>query len=317
MTNVVFASNNKVHFPGCGTSQSYVDVARVPYSLTAGLLQAFGSPIFSPVVGDVTWTHVRFTTGASKYTVGRAIGLHDASGREVCRVEKHSGNTNLYKISVYDGVTRITSGYTTLPSTNVVDIKLTINAFTVAGELYIGGVLIQSAVIGVNAGNSGPPTQFVLGGGTSGSSGGTNYFSEIIVADGDTRNARVDLLRPVAAGAYSEWDGAVNTLADDDPTTGVSTIDPNKRQSVTLGVYGGSDTISNVVAVAATTRGANSPTQLNQFIRLSGVDYDQPAEDVAFGLEAQIIDYGINPATSVPWTAADLAAIEVGFQSLV
>lgn len=73
------------------------------------------------------------------------------------------------------------------------------------------------------------------------------YFSEVIISDSDTRNARLDLLRPVSAGAYENFDGPLSSLADDDPTTGMTTTLPDQSQSTILSDYAGANNISNVV----------------------------------------------------------------------
>lgn len=314
MANVVFASNNISHFPGTVAVASAFDAARVPYAIRAYYGQLHGGPAFTKVTGDVTWLHFRLDPNTSTYDASTILQMWDETNQIVFTIAKVD-NSGSAKLTVYngDGGINVNQNFGLTNTTLTYDLKITVSAFLVEVEIYMNGVTIASQSIGSNANGLLPPNRLVIGGG-GGSSG--CYFSEIIVADDDTRNARLDLLRPAAAGAYSEWGGSLAFLADDDATTGMITIDPNKRQSMSLTPYGGSSNISNVIAVSTTTRGQNSPTQLNHFVRLSGVDYDAAAHAVPFTFSTEITDWPINPATSLPWTAADVLASEIGFQSL-
>jgi len=100
------------------------------------------------------------------------------------------------------------------------DIKYTVTSLKIELKVYVNGTLGLTALLNSNPNNFVAPVAFSLGCAFTSSINDVQHISEIIVADGDTRNARLNLLRPISAGAYEQWGGTLASLADDDPTTG-------------------------------------------------------------------------------------------------
>lgn len=312
MANVVFASNNIAHWPGSVAVSGQHDATRVPYAIGLPYGAYIDGPEFTPVVGDESWVHFRYKAQNDRYDSGTVMKIWDGNGNILLDIYKRNPNYSC-DFTLYNGSQTVLNTFS-LGSTNYTyDFQFLIDAFGVQFKLYRNGTLMLTQTLGSNT-NRIAPGKISLGGGKSDS--GYTYFSEIFVADDDTRLGRLNLLRPSAAGAYSEWDGILANLADSSTETGMNTLLPDKRVSASLSAYAGTDGISNVIAISTTTRGQNSPTQLNHFVRMSAVDYDGPVHGVDFSFDTELTDWTINPATSLPWTIADLAAIEVGFQSL-
>ena len=116
--------------------------------------------------------------------------------------------------------------------------------------------------------------------------------------------------------AFSEWDGTIASLGDDDSATGIYTKVAGERHTMSLSAYTGAQNLSNLVSVSMTTRGLNSPSKIKHVIRQSGVNYDGPDIPLPNGLKYNIHDLPLNPATSLPWTSSDLSSIEVGVLSV-
>lgn len=328
MPNIVFASNNIAHFPNAnaGSVVGTFDNARVPYSIQAENDEELGSPVFTPVTGDTTWFNFRIYCHATVYNgANTMLRAYDTDDNVLFNIRKRPSVTSgQAQIQLFDGSTSQEVDLDTLltfKKINFVSVKYTQTNLGIELEVYINGQLAGTAEFFSNPNNYGNPVRFVIGcpftnGGLNGDDESKQPYSEIIVADGDTRNGRLDMLRPAAAGTFEEWEGSIGVLADDDTTTGMTTLTGGDKQTVTLSAYTGASNISNLVTISQTTRGQNSPTQLQHLVRLSGVDYPSAAKLIPFELAYQITDYNTNPATSLPWTASDLSAIETGFESV-
>lgn len=327
MPSIRFVSNNISHFPGSqpGSLGSSFDASRVPYSLGVTNYQTITSPTFAPVPGTVTWLHFRYMCEGTPYgqptgSSGILIQLVDALNRVVARVTRR----NLFYsqevvLTVFNGSTSIVVNGVVpmaLGKINTVDLAMTMTGALIKGDLYINGALAATAQFGSNPNSMGNPVRFSLSSAYSETLTQSGYFSEIIVADGDTRNARLNFLRPASGGAASQWDGLLGSMGDDDPTTGLYTTVANERHSFVPSPYIGAQNISNLVTVSQTARGLNSPANLQHYLRQGGVDYDSPSIPIGFDLQYNIVDLAQNPATSGPFTSTDIAALEVGIRSV-
>ena len=324
MTQMLFASNNISHWPGAdsGSIVGTYDSDRVPYSITLSNYEILNSPSFIPTTGDDTWFHFRLhrKTDVDSARGDTLLQGYDVNSNLLFNVSKKTNTSEMYpKLTLYDGATSVTVNSTlkfTLNKTNSIDVHYISTALGLEVRLYVNSALGATVIMGANTNSYSAPSSFSIGTGFTDVLSDTIAISEILVADSDTRNARLDLLRPVAGGAYGQWSGSLVDLADDDSTTGMTTVDPDLRQSVSLSTYTGASNISNFMIVSQTTRGQNSPTQLQHSIRLSGVDYDSANIAIPFVLQYNLTDYAINPATTLPWEGVDLSLIETGFKSI-
>lgn len=324
MPNILFASNNIAHWPGvlAGSVVGTFDSSRVPYALAMSNYEQINSPVHVTSTGDETWYHFRFYWSGLDYN--RADMLIQAyqpdSSNLAFVVTKDGGiSTGRTQIYLYDGntsITKVASLNLTQSKVNSVDVRYNANPLGLELDLFINGTLAANVSLASNPNSYVAPDRFSMGCAFTDNLTDKQYVSEIIVADADTRNARLDLLRPVAAGAYEQWGGLLSALADDDTTTGMTAISPSQRQTVTLEPYNGATNISNIVSVSQTTRGLNSPTKMRHTIRMGGVDYDSADIDLPYALEYSITDWKINPATSLPWDSSDLSGVETGFMSV-
>jgi hypothetical protein len=322
MPNILFASNNVSHFPNsaAGSQPNSFDSNRVPYGIGLTNFEVINSPVFAPSTGNETWFHFRmFTLRAGQYRNDELFAAYDDAGVKLFRLYK-TFNSGLDMTCVLnDGSNSLTeesSSNITLGKVNSIDIRYVAQPLGLTLDVYINSSLVSSQTFASNPNGYTAPGRFSIGTGFTEYDTSELTVSEIIVADGDTRNARLDLLRPTAAGAYEEWSGSLVALADDDTTTGMTTIAAEQKQTVTLTAYTGAANISNVVICSQTTRGQNSPENLAHMVRLSGVDYFSPTIPVDFPLQYNLTDYQINPATSLPWLGSDLSLVETGFKSI-
>ncbi len=325
MAKILFASNNTAHFIGSagGSVVGTFDSTRVPYSIDLQRGEISGSPMFSESDTDDTWFHFTLFSagdGSSTYDSETFFEAYDAAGNQLFYIKKRDNNPFMYPdIDLFDGTTT-KSGFTNSPMmgglVNSIDIRYTVSATIIDLEFFINGSSQFRQTFNANGNSYGKPVRFTIGGAFVDENETVMSFSEFIVSNRSTINARMDMLRPAAAGGNAQWLGSLLTLSDDDRTSGMTTLDPNKRQTMTMDPYSGAPNVSNLVAVSTTTRGLNAPTKLSHTVRLGGVDYDGVAHDIPYDAKYIITDFNINPATSLPWTGADIAATEVGFISI-
>lgn len=320
MPNILFASNSVSHFPGSVISATtgMWDASRVPYAIETLTNSPAASPTLQDSTTDETWVHFRHA--ADNWfinTVDPIIEGVDENGDRIFRLRYGPRTTDGYILNVdIEGTTYTSGRYIPILESGLrtYDIAYKRTSLTSIVEIYVNEFLLMREERNITS--QGPQLKNVWLGGGYGYTGQNQYWSEIIVADADTRNARLDLLRPVSGGHYGQWGGLLSALADDDPTTGMTTTLDNQKQSTVLSPYGGAENISNIVQVTTSVRGLNSPEQLAHFIRMSGVDYQYATVyDVPESKEFQITDWNTNPATSLPWSSADLTNIEFGFES--
>lgn len=315
MGNILFASNNPTHFgPLTTTHLGSHDPARVPYSVQFDNVP-IRSPDFKPSPGEHTWMRIRMAGSviASGSGTGDIFYIFDNQDRLLLRWQKYQ-NSSTAKFTYYDtdGNT-VDSGSASVNSYAFYDFHFHFTAFSMTTEVYLNNVLIGSNTFGANPNNVSAVgyCQWQI----KFTESGTGRFSEFIVSDSDTRLARLNMVRPTAVGNYSDWIGAIGTLADNNINTGLTSDTPNDRTSVVMEPYSNNEIISNVVVASQHFRGQNSPSKLRHFLRASGIDYDHgTAFDVDFDASISQTDYKINPATSLPWTLADVAGIEFGFK---
>lgn len=316
MSKILFASNNIVDFNGSVTSvlSATYDNTRVPYSIDIDEGVFSRSPEFEPSTTEDTWVHFTMLSNYVILTAGVIFKLYDANNDIIFKLEMITDGSWKIQATIYrDGVGTISNDLFTLLNNakHTFDVKHTVSALSSSTEVYWNRILILSGNSLTADADPLSAKSIELYAMTRGL-----FFSELFLSDGDTRNGRMNLLAPTAVGNYSDWDGLVSTLIDGDGTTGMTTKLANQNLSLSLSAYTGSVNISNIVISSSAIKGSGAPTNLQHFIRGSGIDHLGDIFAVTDVLSAQISDSEINPTTSLPWVASDLATVEIGFKSL-
>ena len=142
-------------------------------------------------------------------------------------------------------------------------------------------------------------------------------FSELIVADSDTRVANLWLLNSSTAGNAQTWAGTpanVNksTIADGTFITAASAGLIEEFKTGGLALPAGTFGVVTVKMIARGLIGTNGPQHIEYVTRVGSTDYVggswSPAGPGTFYNDTQNYMVPINPATGVAWTTADLTA---------
>src|SRR6056297_1098999 len=263
---------------------------------------------------DNIWVHFRLKTSgfSSQFSDGFWMTFRDATGDAVARIEVQDGNFQLRafgtstvtgsNIAFSDGVTR------------TVDINVDLSGSDIVITMYYGSTQ-QGQVTATKNGQSGVDNVVFDHVDVSASNDGYFVYSEIIVADENTRGLRLATLTPDGDGAESDWNGDFNAVQDPNDGNFLTADTNGDRQSFTLSAYNGvatTSTVRSVVVKSIVTADPNGgPQNYNDFLRLGSTNYDGAASKSADG-SRQMTFFDDDPATSLPWDTADFASLESG-----
>jgi len=273
---------------------------------------------FPAPVGDL-WAHFRArmpTWGTQSRNDGTWLEIVDSDFRVIARINQTNSNLQAQAVAA-----STVSGSTWDPAPLEeadYDIRVSVTG-TIQIEVYRSQGLVSSAT--VNNTDRGAPAfiNFVHVDWTDSGAGSTSTaYSELIVTDGEpTLGWRLATMDPVAPGTYSDWQGGYAELAALETGARVSASNTTDRLSWIPDAYSGEPNPANVRAVVAKAGGAAGPlgaSQLVQFLRIAGVDYEGAAQDPNLATRGNLEVWDLNPNTVVPWTVADLANMEVGLR---
>lgn len=327
MANILFASNNVAHFVDAykNTNNDNYDQDKVPYAITIAPFSETSSPEFASSTTGEVWFHfrARFKEYSSRDESQKIMFRFTDPENPSIYFEMRQSNTTGYNYNnqylrylAHDGNTlksfqepiRIPDA----PIFNTFDIQFKyVASDKIQFKVYRNNALVFAKTFEQNGTETvNLPTNF-----TFGSPFGEVYYSEFLVADGDTRNARIRTINPNAQGFWDEWGGEISSLSDDDATSGMFTKQPEKRHTVSLSPPAGLTSISNLVLVSYASVGLNGPDKLKHITRQSLVDYEGPQHQLTDSTRIHVTDFQLNPATGNPWTLSDLQAVEIGMKS--
>ena len=248
-----------------------------------------------------------------------------------------TGTNGQWKLSTRNAASTITdvpgaSAVIPFPANALFKIDMFVN-YSTSGQftLYCNGAVALDTGPGVNITTDGATSLsfFQIGNFYTGSSFG-HWHSEIIVADSDTRAARIWQMNSSTAGNTDQWTGAlanVNKALVSDTTYVTAATAGLIQEYKTGGIVFPSGNFS-VVAVKMTARalvGVTGPQHIQYVTRVGTTDYLgstwTPFAPGSFYNDAPYNAPYVqttNPATGVAWTVADITAatFNYGFQSV-
>lgn len=266
--------------------------------------------LFSEPVDQELWLHAKVLFGAT---------LSSPSSENPVMVMASENLTHLGGLRVdgsslvlFSGNTEVTiTGLVTRDILCDVDIHLFQSGSIRNVELYINGNYVSIAKSVVTWSN---PAQILFGG----SVGSANYFSEIVVTNGNepTIGMRLHSKRPDPSlpGLNTFDSGFWGALANGTLTDGVVTSDPGARLTGGFQPYTGPEEPLGIRGVVQSGRYLKNGTllELKGQLRIADVNYDTPDEQFDDGNRLLTI-WEENPATGLRFTVEDFAGLQGGF----
>lgn len=271
-----------------------------------------------PVGAAEVWYHFRYAHTWSHDQLGSAtvFEVRDANSNVIASLSTVS-SLSLRATAI--GVTTANSGTQAISAGTAysIDIQVIVNT-SITVRWYINGALYADLSVLNNSGTvRGVPASATL---RCTSTFIVAYFSEIIIADEDTRGMRVREMRPKAFGIFQEWDGVIANLRDTDLATGISVDEANRR--VSFGIsnvenVASGDVINRVVAQTFAQRGESGLSQFNHFFRhRDGTVTDGSPHNLSVLGNFFIEEFPINPKTGLAWQPEDFRSLQSGIRSL-
>lgn len=299
------------------TDPDYVDTTRVEHGYAFNNNESISASWPEPA-GNTVWIHWRHgqdssATSWDDFGVPRFI---DAKGNQVMVMDLIDG---VMQWSVNGDTTSVGSVFAVAGVGTMLDIQFTKNGTTdLTVNVYRNGSLVIGPLTVGNTQDRGLPVALHTTHGDD-SAQGTQYFSECVIADEDTRGWRIRQHRVVAYGVFTDWDGSVNAIIDQQKSTGITsnTLD----NQVSFGLSNLNDipmgaTIDRVAIQSTLIRGATGLASFNHFFRWADTTVVQDS-DVALNLTMTeyIAEYTTSPDTTLAWTYTEMQGLQAGVRA--
>jgi hypothetical protein len=335
--NILFAGTEDFDFTCTGSCSNSAGSAINSNFVRTGFGAIGQNPVTDPptnyeqsaafTAGSTLWIHANFYQNSSEVSNGQVLRVLSPDGVARIIVRNSAATAGLYKLSTRNAAGTITDKVTassacfngSTPKT----FDLYIN-YAVSGEvtLYCNGASIADFTGDVTTDSATQLNQIQLADAYIG--GAVQLvWSEVIVADGNTRNMRLMLLKPAANGNAVTWD-----------TGGVSNINESTLDDSTLNASGTAAQIQEytVTAQSATPNLAvldlwvnaraevdtTGPQHVQGMVRTGSTDYTSSNLSPPQGTWGWIsTHWTTNPNTSAAWTTGTLngAGFNIGFKS--
>ena len=149
--------------------------------------------------------------------------------------------------------------------------------------------------------------------------GQLRFWSEIVIASHNLKDARLKTLVPNSEGANTAWTGSlgdINVMDHSNDTFISSDTAGQKSTFGTLNLPSDSLEVSAVVVSGVFRRSDTGPQNIDALVRTGGLDYSKPVGTLSEDFETKTgMIWEANPATSIGWTKAQVDAIEIGVES--
>lgn len=262
---------------------------------------------------------------AGSATNGYSIILKRGAINTLAFMTDGGGHWRLVKTNAAGTTTVLVTSTFTVPAAVLARLDVYAN-YAVAGrvQLYVGGTLAidYSGDVTTDSATTLDGVGFGSMNTNTGVAGSTSW-SEIIVADSDTRGMALASLTPLATGNTALWTGAVtdineSTLSD---TTTASTATAGQLEEFTVTPASAIGTTTGVLAVVVSARaakGSTGPQNLQAAVRTGATDYVSANLPVTTILGTVQNVWATNPNTSATWAGSDLTAagFNIGLKSI-
>ena len=249
------------------------------------------------------------------------IELRDSgTGRAVLQIDSDNGVNNLeyWNGASYTEITPDVNSFLTADIVQKLDFHWKIADTDGVFELFIDEVLAASFTGDTLLGGFSQIDQIrLLNTSIENSSLYNVYFSETIVADVSTIGWHLKTLAPNGDGNSTTWTGTVDdidTISFNDDTF-ISSGTAEEVELFTIDDLGPIFIVEAVVVSARSKIAATGPQNLQMAIRTGGSNFFSSNVVVGTGFAGGQAVFDTNPDTGLPWTNAEVDALEIGVKS--
>lgn len=299
-----------------------------------------GQTMFKTYTGsDDIWAHIRLAAGSiasSPSSAQNVLQIRNATGEILAGLHRSQGATTdglfdlrfIYATAADGSIAEIDEDYESDNAVfNEYDIRIQRSTVTNANDtltisLYRNAQLRHTRTV-TDATGWDQPSQILVSYSTA-SQDEIVYVQDVIVSDAiPTVGMELAVLVPSAVGNYSDFANDYTNIDDSgyDSSTVISTSTVDERESWIFSTptftLGDKVIYAVVLDTVAQTDLAAAISDFQPFLRISATDYaaaNLGANNIA--PDSFISIYTQNPATTAPWTQADLTALEAGIRAV-
>lgn len=317
MTTTLFAGTTAAELGGTAIVTAPVDTNYTSEGVQY-VNNVSGGVSHKPSSTYTTWYHFQLYTPQyllNSNSDGYIWRWFDAASGEIGRIEMANGSLYAYTLG---GGGALSGAYFTLGNftTYAIDIEVIVDPVNgIELNMYADGALKSSSIDPAVGGHTVPVNWVWSHNDISTATADVISYSEVIISEESTIGLRLSQLKPNLQGFHTDWENDFNNLLGNS-ILGISG-DIGDKESFELTDYAGpaTPTVKEVVIAAEVLVPSAGASTLAGFSRAGGVDYAGP-DTTPNDVEQTVLSLGtVNPVTSLPWTEAELNALEVGVEA--
>lgn len=281
------------------------------------------SPVWSSALSEFWFHCVIYSDGQAAGSTGNPfITFYDSTSGDPQLRLIHTATLDEIQVQYYDGAWNdIGSTFTLTSDTRFrMDIHVVFHATTGSVNVYLDESLEMVYTGAVNSTEL--QADRILLQSSANSSAADKFYSELAVADYDTRGWNIVEIYPTANGAVTDWTGDY-TSVDETITNNIDLMSTDTADDIAT-FSGGSvpvgpasqDMLAVVISVTAQVSPDGAINDIQPVLRLSSTNYAGTALPFDESVRTEQAVYTTNPATSAAWDVAEVDAMEFGVKAI-
>lgn len=279
-------------------------------------------PFNNGATSSSLWTTMRYYMDQYQYAANRPlVAFFNGSTRRITINMDATGYLRVYTLNDTGTATELVNSLPTqfLATSVLTKVDIQVN-YSATGwvRMYLNSTLIYEFVGNTIAAGS-TVTNFTKFGFSNPNNGsGSMYYSEIIVAERDTRTLSLYTLIPNGNGSGNQWQGSYTdideTRANETDVVSTTAVDQSAFfdiQDIPAGNYA----VQAIKVTAQATRGITGPANIQLGVRSAGNVSLSPNKPLDTGWTKISETFETNPNTGVAWTLSEINALQIAARS--
>jgi hypothetical protein len=275
--------------------------------------------------GNLVWVHAQLWDVSSTAVAnqqGIIVRSPDGVSRILVRQTATAGTLKISTRNAAGTITDLATASTGFATSTVTQIDVKIDYSAAGGvQMWLGSTQVINFAGDPRTDAATTLNQVEIGNLTN----GTTNWSEIIVADQDTRAMGLVTLQPSNPGNTQGWTGGTVTAINENPLNDASFLSDGtgnvlSQWTTPAALPGGAGQILAIVQEARLRKGGTGPSAFDWSLRVSGIDY---LAGTTTALTTSFLNYAnqqwlTNPGTGTGWALTDITGgtLNLGVKSL-